>query len=120
MFKLITRNLGQLGEKIALETLVSGGYKVLERNFRCKIGEIDIIAKDQDALVFIEVRSKSDSVHGVPQETVNRKKQQKIRRTAEYYLLKNRLQDIYCRFDVVGILWQGNKEPHIEIIKDAF
>lgn len=120
MLILISKDLGQHGEELALKKLIGLGYKVLDKNFTCKIGEIDLIAKDKDALVFIEVRSKSNKEYGVPQETVNHKKQQKIRRVAEYYLIKNNLQDVYCRFDVIGILWQKNMEPYVEIIKDAF
>jgi len=116
----MTKDLGQFGERLALEKIISQGYKVLDKNFNCKIGEIDIIAKDKETLVFIEVRSKSNKKFGLPQETVNTKKQQRIRRVAEYYLVKNNLQSLNCRFDVVGILWQNNAGPEIEIIKDAF
>lgn len=116
----MTKDLGSKGEKLALEKIISQGYKVIDKNFTCKIGEIDIIAKDKDILVFIEVRSKSKRSSGLPQETVNKKKQQKIRRVAEYYLLKNNLWELICRFDVVGIVWQSTGEPQVEIIQDAF
>lgn len=105
---------------MAKEKLVKMGYKILDRNFRCKIGEIDIIAKEKNTLVFIEVRTKSSNEFGVPQETVNIKKQKRIRRVAEYYLLKNKLEGICCRFDIVAITWHKNKEPKVEIFKDAF
>jgi len=116
----MTKDLGLQGEKLALEKISSQGYRILEKNFTCKIGEIDIIAKDKDILVFIEVRTKSNGKFGLPQETVNSKKQQKIRRVAEYYLLKNNLNGLICRFDVIGIVWQEGADPLIEIIKDAF
>jgi len=118
----MTRELGVSGEKLALEKITSQGYKVIDKNFTCKIGEIDIIAKDKDTLVFIEVRTKSNGKFGLPQETVNNRKQQKIRRVAEYYLLKNNLHGLNCRFDVVGILWRNGVgvESQVEIIKDAF
>lgn len=116
----MNEGLGQKGEELAKEKLVKMGYKILDRNFRCKIGEIDIIAKDKNTLVFVEVRSKSSNEFGVPQETVNIKKQKRIRRVAEFYLIKNKLEDICCRFDIVAIIWQKNKKPKIEVIKDAF
>lgn len=116
----MTRELGQLGEELAVDLLKAKGYIILERNFRCKLGEIDIIARDKDTLVFLEVRSKSSSGFGVPQESVNYKKQRTIRRVAEYYLIKNKLQNDFCRFDVIAVTWQNNSTPKIEIIKDAF
>lgn len=117
---IMTRELGQLGEELAVDLLKAKGYIILERNFRCKLGEIDIIARDKDTLVFLEVRSKSSSGFGVPQESVNYKKQRTIRRVAEYYLIKNKLQNDFCRFDVIAVTWQNNSTPKIEIIKDAF
>jgi len=113
-------DLGFKGEAMALKKIKSLGYKILVQNFRCKLGEIDIIAKDQDTLVFIEVRSKSSEKYGLPYETVNTKKQKKIRRVAEFYLMKNNLYHLYCRFDVIGIVWQHGDELQMEIIKDAF
>lgn len=116
----MTKELGFQGEHLALEKIISLGYKVLAKNYTCKLGEIDIIAKDKDTLVFIEVRTKSNKKFGLPQETVNIKKQNKIKKVAQYYLVKNNLLDFYCRFDVIGITWQNNCKPQIEIIKDAF
>ncbi|MFZ5943742.1 MAG: YraN family protein [Bacillota bacterium] len=115
----MTKELGLYGEDLALSELKKKGYLILDRNFKCKIGEIDIIARDKNHLVFIEVRSKTDASSGLPQETVNNTKKRKIRRVAEYYLLKNNLLEEYCRFDVVGIVWTGIN-PEICIIQDAF
>jgi len=116
----MTKDLGIRGEAMALKKIMSLGYKILVQNFRCKLGEIDLIAIDQDTLVFIEVRSKSNGKYGLPQETVNTKKQRKLRQVAEFYLMKNNLYHMYCRFDVIGIVWQQGDELEIEIIKDAF
>ncbi|KJS81293.1 MAG: hypothetical protein JM58_17345 [Peptococcaceae bacterium BICA1-8] len=116
----MTKDLGFKGEAMALKKIASLGYKILAQNFRCKLGEIDLIAKDKDTLVFIEVRSKSNEKYGLPQETVNTKKQRKLRQVAEFYLMKNNLYHMYCRFDVIGIVWQQGDELEIEIIKDAF
>ncbi|MDK2822135.1 MAG: putative endonuclease [Clostridia bacterium] len=116
----MSRDLGKQGEQLALRKIKSLGYKILEQNFRCKIGEIDLIAMDKNTLVFIEVRSKSTDKFGLPQETVNCQKQKKIRDVARYYLVKNKLTTENCRFDVIGIVWNGKGKPEIEIIKNAF
>ena len=109
---------GSLAEKIALKELTFNGYEIVETNFTCKIGEIDIIAIDNQELVFIEVRSKKDSNYGLPQETIDRTKKEKIRKVALFYLKNKNKNDFNCRFDVVSIIF----EPKImvEIIKDAF
>ncbi len=91
------------------------GYQILEYNYRCKIGEIDLIARDGEYLVFVEVKYRRDQGKGDPLEAVDRKKQRKICRCAGYYLLEHHLGKIPCRFDVAGI------EAHrIVLLKDAF
>jgi putative endonuclease len=119
--KLMKKALGQKGEALAMEILKQSGYKIIEKNFICKIGEIDIIALDKETLAFIEVRSRKETTYGIPLETVTYPKQRKIRQVAQYYLVKNKLEDNYCRFDVVSIIW-GNtyQQPQVEIIRDAF
>ena len=114
------KNLGLKGEILAGKELEKRGYMILERNFTCKIGEIDIIAKNNNTLVFIEVRSRTKSDFGLPEESVNYKKQVKIREVAQYYLSKNNLHDVNCRFDVVGIVWESNKKIKMNLIKNAF
>jgi len=113
-------NLGVLGEKLTARELKKLGYNIIAANYKCPIGEIDLIAKDKDTLVFVEVRTRSSSKFGLPQETVNYRKQKKIRRVAEYYLVEHNIAALNCRFDVVGIVWQKGEEPQIEVIKDAF
>lgn len=111
---------GALLEDVAIDYLQSVNLVILHRNFRCKIGEIDIIAKDQNCLVFIEVRYRENDRYGSAAETVTRSKQQKISRTAQIYLqTRTWAQNLNCRFDVVAI--SGPSEsPKIEWIKDAF
>lgn len=91
------------------------GYSVLEFNFRCRSGEIDVIAREGDYLVFCEVKYRQNGRKGNPLEAVNGKKQRVIYQCAAYYLLIHGLQDIPCRFDVIGF----DKEQIIHI-KDAF
>ena len=113
------RSHGQKSEDVATQYLKKRGYKILERNFRWRGGEVDIIAKNRDVIVFVEVRSLSDSVIN-PIETVGPKKRKKIISGAFSYLLKESLyENVDCRFDVIGIIWKGDKFE-IEHIKDAF
>ena len=110
-----TREIGSAFEKQAGEYLETRGYSVIEYNFRCKSGEIDIVAMDGETLVFCEVKYRSNNRKGTPFEAVTIYKQKKICRTALYYITKHQIVDVPCRFDVVGIT--GDK---IEIIKNAF
>lgn len=109
---------GKKSEIIASQFLKNKGYKILEVNYKNKIGEIDIIAQDKDYLVFVEVKARLSRAFGDPLEAVNYQKQQKIRRIAELYLIIKRKTNVNCRFDVVSIL--GNENPEITHIENAF
>lgn len=110
------RIIGGNKEEVAVAFLLENNYEIICRNFTCKSGEIDIIAKDGKTLCFIEVKYRKNSRYGYAVESINIKKQQKIYRCANLYLMKNNM-DFYSnyRFDVVAI--QGE---NIEIIKNAF
>ena len=116
MFKKI---LGQQGEDIAVKYLKKRKYKILEKNYKCKIGEIDIITKKKDILCFVEVKTRSNKNFGLAKEAVNFTKQEKIRKIAAFYMKNNNIKDIQIRFDVVAIDYSDAK-PNIEIIKNAF
>ncbi len=110
------RSIGALKEQYAIEYLVKHGYEVIETNFYCRSGEIDIIAKHEGYLVFLEVKYRSSNRLGEPEEAVNYRKQQRIIRSARFYLLRHGLsEETPCRFDVVVILGE-----EIRIIEDAF
>jgi putative transposase len=111
--------LGETGEDLAAAALKKQGYKVIERNYRTPLGEIDLIARHQGVLVFIEVKTRSSARFGAGQEAVHYGKQARYRRLADYYLKQKRLGEIAVRFDVVGILWQDGK-PQVEVIEGAF
>lgn len=113
--RVSTRQQGQRGEERAVEYLRARGYVVIERNFRCRVGEIDIVARDGDALVFVEVRTRADDRFGTALETVTPAKQRRVARVAEVYLTMRRLHAAVCRFDVVGITGE-----RIELVRDAF
>ena len=119
MAKDIRRDLGDRGEDLAAGFLKKQGYKILERNYRTPLGEVDLIARHRGALVFIEVKTRRGDRFGAPQEAVHPGKQMKLRRLAEYYVKHKRLGEVAVRFDVVAIVVQEDK-PVIEIIPNAF
>ncbi len=112
-------SLGLQGEEVAANYLKNKGYQVLERNFRCKMGEIDIIACIHRTLVFVEVKTRRSLNYGLPCEAVNKTKQVHIKRVAAFYAMKNNVVDITQRIDVVEILYQGQK-AYIRHIENAF
>ncbi len=112
--------LGQSGEEVAFEFLRKKGYRILEKNYKTLLGEIDIIARDKEQLVFVEVKSLSDTSYILPQEMVNKRKQEQIIRVALSYLKAKGLKGADCRFDCVAVVFSLGKEPEIELIKDAF
>jgi putative endonuclease len=110
------RAVGSEQEQKAAAYLIRNGYHILSRNFRCKTGEIDLIARDGAYLCFIEVKYRSGTSKGYPAESINRNKIRRITKTAQYYMLLHQIpQDTPCRFDVVIIL-----ETEIALIKNAF
>lgn len=110
------RHAGTKGEDKAVQYLKKMNYKILERNYRSHFGEIDIIAKDKNHTVFIEVKSRANPLFGSPQESVVNKKKRRITLTAIDYLQRNQLTHTPTRFDVIAI----NPDNTIELIKNAF
>lgn len=116
------RNLdfGKTGEELAVNFLKTKGYKVIERNYKAKIGEIDIIALDKDTYCFIEVKTRYSNKFGLPEESILQSKQNQISKTALHFLKENSLLDKKARFDVVSVLCTSLDEPEVNLIKDAF
>jgi putative endonuclease len=112
-----TRSKGRAAEQVAADHLEAQGYRIVERNFQCPLGEIDIIARHNGELVFLEVRSGSSPNTVNPAYSINRTKQNKIIRVAQYYLVRFRTMPA-ARFDVV--LVRMNQTPSVELIPDAF
>lgn len=110
---------GELGEKAAADFLATNGYKIIATRYRCKIGEIDIIAWQGSTLVFVEVKTRRGYGYGAPGEAVGRAKQAKIIRTAQFYLRGKGLDDCRFRFDVTEIVVLGDKVS-INHITNAF
>ena len=101
--------LGKTGEDIATQYLIQKGYKIVERNFYCRQGEIDIIAKEKQEIVFVEVKTRSNLCFGKPREAVDEGKQNHIYKTAKYYLYKHKLENSYVRFDAIEIYLKIDK-----------
>ncbi|ACM19853.1 protein of unknown function UPF0102 [Geotalea daltonii FRC-32] len=114
------KTLGEVGEAIAVTFLKGLHFSILERNFRCKCGEIDIIARDGRTLVFVEVKTRKNTAFGVPQLAVTPFKQRQISKAALTWLAQKKMQDAAARFDVIAILQPDHAVPEIEHIKDAF
>jgi len=113
------QSTGKTGETLAAWYLEGCGYRILERNYRNRLGEIDIVAKEQGAIVFVEVKARRSGRYGNPKEAVTRKKQEALSRVALGYLKETGQTESRARFDVVSIRYVG-KMPRIEVVKNAF
>ena len=114
------KELGEEGERLAEKFLRRNRYKILARNYRCPLGEIDIIARDGETIAFVEIKGRRSRRFGSALEAVTASKQKRIARVAAHYLAAFRLNDSYARFDVVGIRWSVKGKPEIILVKDAF
>ena len=111
--------LGKLGEDLACEELQRLGYAIVERRFRTRCGELDIVARDGEVLVFVEVKARSGRGFGSPFDAVTWQKRQRLSAMAESYLLHKRLAGVACRFDVVSVL-RSQSGHTVELVKGAF
>jgi len=111
--------LGKEGERIAEQYLKRKGYKLVERNYRCSAGEVDLIVLDRRVIVFVEVKTRRHERFGIPLESVHPRKQRKMIKTALWFLSEHNLHNRDARFDVVGIAF-GARAPVVEHIENAF
>ena len=111
--------LGKIGEDLACRELERQGYAIVARRYRCRGGELDIIARDGSTLVFVEVKARDGRAFGDAAEAVTWQKQQRIVRLASEYVMRHHLNDSPCRFDVVSIQF-GTEGPAIEVYQNAF
>jgi putative endonuclease len=111
---------GQQGEQMAAQFLLRQGYRIAQQNYRCREGEIDIIAWDGPTLVFIEVKTKGQTTFGAPQAMVHGHKQKKMVHVAMVYVQRHRLQDVNLRFDVVAITLFPGAPPEVTHVLGAF
>ena len=111
--------VGKTGEDIAVNFLKRSGYRIVQRNYKNKLGELDIVAYDRETIVFIEVKTRTSLSFGYPQEAVTQFKQKQLNRVALSYLKQYNLLHKSVRFDIVSILLHNHDIPDISIIKDA-
>ena len=114
----IRNELGKIGEEEVCKYLKRNGYKILERNYYCKIGELDIVALDKDEFVFIEVKTRSQNKYGNPVDAVDLNKKRHIYKTAQYYVMKTRIENKKMRFDIIEVK-EKNHKICINQIKNA-
>jgi putative endonuclease len=110
---------GKIGEDLACRELRRRGYAIIARRYRVRGGELDIVARDGETLVFVEVKARADAAFGGAAAAVTALKQHRIGRLAEDYLARHRLTDIPCRFDVVSISFETGV-PRVDVIRNAF
>lgn len=115
----IKQEIGKLGEDIATNYLIEKGYIILDRNFECRQGEIDIIAKDKEEIVFIEVKTRTSDKYGTPSEAVNKIKQKHMLQSIKYYLYIKNLNQEFIRIDVIEVYIKNNTFK-VNHIKQAF
>ena len=114
------RDIGKEGEEIAVKYLEEKGFEIIERNYQYGHGEIDIVAKDKDELVFIEVKTRLNLELGEPEYAVNQRKIKQIKKMAELYLFDKEIEEENCRFDVIAIILLNKTIPQITHYESAF
>ncbi len=114
------KNIGNFGEMLVITYLENLNYKILEKNYNTKFGEIDIIAKDKDEYVFIEVKTRISTNYGAPSEAVNFRKKQHIQKASEVYIFLNNLPNEYIRYDIVEVYFINKSKYYINHLKNNF
>ncbi|HXV27529.1 MAG TPA: YraN family protein [bacterium] len=113
-------SLGQRGEMIGWSYLLKKGYRILEKNYRCPLGEIDVIAMKGRRVVFIEIKTRSHARFGRPEEAVHAAKQKKLIQLALWYMKQKKMEETPCAFDVLAITLKDHEDPEIHLLEDAF
>lgn len=114
------QQLGLDGEQCAVEALLAHGYVILARRYRTRSGELDIVARDGETLVFVEVKARRGVAFGQPADAVHWRKRRRLARLAHAFIAHARLQHVPCRFDVVAIVWQDGRAPDVQVFRHAF
>lgn len=115
------RDVGTRGEQLAVKFLKKSGYKILQRNYRCKLGEIDIVCYDHGTIAFVEVKTRYSDTYGPPELSVTEAKKRQIVKVALHYVAEKKIEGVDCRFDVVSIFRTPmKKQPEITLFKNAF
>ncbi|OGB95151.1 MAG: YraN family protein [candidate division NC10 bacterium RBG_16_65_8] len=113
--------LGRKGEAAARRYLERNGVRILTANYACAAGEIDLIGKERDAILFIEVKTRTSEAFGPPHLAVHQRKQRQIVRAAQWFLSERRMPEVACRFDVLAVTFLNDEDiPRIQWVRDAF
>jgi len=112
--------LGTKGEWAAWDYLLGQGYEMIEKNYRCPLGEIDVVARKGDRLCFVEIKTRRSHRFGRPEEAVDFRKQKKLIRLAEWYLKKRTGPPSMISFDVLAVTWRKGDKPEFRLIENAF
>lgn len=112
--------LGERGEAAAAGLIQKKGFKILQKNYKCAFGEIDLVAEKDGRIRFIEIKTRSGKRFGDPAEAVDRQKQRKLIRLAEWYLKEHKLGEPKVSFDVAAVIWKAGAAPEVRLIEDAF
>jgi len=115
------RDVGARGEWLAVKFLKKRGYKILQRNYRCKLGEIDVVCYDHGYIAFVEVKTRYSDAYGPPELSVTEAKKRQIARVALHYIAEKKIEDVDFRFDVVSLFHTPTKKyPEITLFRNAF
>jgi len=116
--KLFKKELGDYGEKIAAKYLSKNGYRIISTNYRCRFGEIDIVSKYKDVIVFIEVKTRRNTTFGRPIESINTNKIRHLIKTINFYINENKLFNYNFRIDAIEIIFDKDNKIHINHIEN--
>ncbi len=115
-----TRDIGNSGEDLAAEYLESNGWIILDRNYFFEKAEVDIVATDQNFIIFVEVKKRSNTYFGRPEEFVTPSKEKNIKKAAEAWVYERKMETALVRFDIISIIQKENETPEITHFEDAF
>lgn len=117
---LFRRDPGRRGERVARKFLRGLGWRIIETNYKCPAGELDLVADDGDAIVFVEVKSRTHADDADPEQNVDRAKRRKLERVAAFWLTDNGRPDRAYRFDVIAVVLPADSAPEVRHIEEAF
>lgn len=118
--KKYNKKIGSFGEMLVITYLENMNYEILDKNYKTKFGEIDIIAKDKKEYVFIEVKTRTSSKYGMPSEAVNFNKEKHIKKSSQVYVYLNNLENKYIRYDVIEVYFINKNKYYINHLKNNF
>ena len=118
--KKYNKKIGSLGEMLVITYLENMNYEILDKNYKTKFGEIDIIAKDKKEYVFIEVKTRTSSKYGMPSEAIDFNKEKHIKKSSQVYVYLNNLENKYIRYDVIEVYFINKNKYYINHLKNNF